>query len=163
MYQFISFRNEMYQFIKLIHERHVPVQSFHSWTRCTKSFNSFTNDKISRFRSDSYETRSVKGVLVHYIQQITCLVTSHTRRLLARGWVTLWQDETVHRATVHRAAHALLIAPRCCGGRNFSEREIWVSGLHERERVVHLKDSFKKNDSFTNDTSLRATEKDLAQ
>ncbi len=46
-----------------------------------------------------------------------------------------------------------ITAPRCSEGRNFSEREIWVNGLREREQFV-LKDSFKKNESFTNVTSL---------
>ncbi len=109
-----------------VHERDVLVHSTSSRTRSLS------------FRA----TRSVKGVFVHYIQQITCSVTSHTR--MARGLVSLWQDETVHRQE--------LTAPRCSEGRNFSEREIWVNGL--RERFVHLKDSFKKNESFTNVTSL---------
>ncbi len=49
---------------------------------------------------------------------------------------------------------AVQTAPRCCGGRDFTEWEIWINGLRERERFVHLKDLFKKNDSFTNVTSL---------
>ncbi len=75
------------QLVLFIHERHVPVHSSHSRTR-----------SCSRSESDSKTNQSVKGVFIQNIQQITCSVASHTRRLLARGLVNLWRDETVHSA-----------------------------------------------------------------
>ncbi len=115
---FFSFTNKMYQLIQLIHERDVPVRSFRSRTRSL---------------SLGLKSKSVsEGRIRSKHSTITCSIASHTRRLLARGLVNLWQDETVHSAN------------SWCGRRDFSERE----------RFVHLKDFFKKNDLFTNVTSL---------
>ncbi len=125
--RFFSFTNKMYQLIQLIHERDVPVWLFRSRTRSL---------------SLGLKSKSVsEGRIRSKHSTITCSVASHTRRLLARGLVNLWQDETVHSAN------------SWCGRKDFSEQEIWVNGLRERERFVHLKDFFKKND-FTNVTSL---------
>ncbi len=118
----------MYQFGHFVHEWHVPVHSTRSRTRSL---------------SLGLKSKSVsEGRVRSKHSTITCSVASHTRRLLARGLVTLWQDETVHSAN------------SWCGRRDFSEREIWVNELRERERFVHLKDFFKQNDLFTNVTSL---------
>ncbi len=80
------------------------------------------------------------------IQQITCSVASHTRRLLAKGLVNLWRDETVHSAN----SAALLWRE------GLREREMWVDGL--REWFVHLKYLFKRTIFFTNVTSLESEE-----
>ncbi len=60
-----------------------------------------------------------------------------------------WQDETVHRLE--------LTAPRCSEGRNFSEREIWVNGLRERERFRSPKRFVQKEWVVHDVTSLLAS------
>ncbi len=118
-----------------VHERDVPVHSTSSRTRSLSR-----SEQLGQWRAYSFTTFNKSHALSHLILECYWLW----------GLVSLWQDETVHRLE--------LTAPRCSEGRNFSEREIWVNGLREREWFLHLKDSFKKNDSFTNVTSLGETE-----
>jgi hypothetical protein len=120
-----------------IHERDVPVHSTHSRTR-------------SRSRSDCKATLSVKGVFVHNIQQITCSVTSHTRMLLARGLVSLWQDETVRRAN----SATLLWREEFQWTRNMSQLITWTRKIRspkrfvQKERFVHERNITKSCSSL---------------
>ncbi len=136
-----SVRHYYYSIFFFIHEQDVSVNSTHSRKRCT-SFGHFVHEWHVPVHSTRSRTRSLslglksksvsEGRIRSKHSTITCSIASHTRRLLARGLVNLWQDETVHSAN------------SWCGRRDFSERE----------RFVHLKDFFKKNDLFTNVTSL---------
>ncbi len=108
------------QVVIFIHEWDVSVHSTRSRTR-----------SLSRSESDSKANRSVKGVFVQNIQQITCSVASHIE-----GY---WLEDYLIFGRMKQSAE---------------QTAVWVNGLRERERFVHLKDLFKKNDSFTNVTSL---------
>ncbi len=120
------------QLVLFIHERDVPVHSSHSRTR-----------SLSRSESDSKANQSVKGVFIQNIPQITCSVASHTRRLLARGLVNLWRDETVHSAVTGGITWT----------RNMShglrEREIWVNGF-QKERFVPERNITRDNSDEEN-------------
>ena len=128
------------QLVLFVHERHVPVRSREdlSLVQTQNKSNSVT---VSEGRIRSLHPTNHMPRHISYSNAIG-LRFSHS-----------WQVENTELSSSLSCACAA-IAPRGGGGRNFSEREIWVNGLRERERFVHLKDSFKKNDSFTNVTSL---------
>ncbi len=141
----------------------------------SSSFNSFTN-KISLIQtqnSDSVIDGQIRSVDPIVREWTSCLTIMMANRACV-VWHIYSKERNLHFTIVTKTDPLMLLCfrlsfvvyfalltiylttvpQRCCGGRDFSEREIWINGLCERERFVHLKDLFKNNDSFTNVTSL---------